>query len=200
MGASNNRFVRASLAIVIGLIAVAPAAAQKKGIELNGFAGLYAPLEENAREGTREAVRRGSLAFGGRLGYWTGGLVGVEAVGAFSQARMRVTLNSGSQFARGTYFGAAGGKLMLNLTPKSSLLGLAVGGGPALIMFGKSVTAADEKDSFGGGVAGVTLRLNVGENVALRGDAEDFFYSADFGLGKKLRHDILLSGGISIQF
>ncbi len=200
MGASNNRMVRASLAVVIGLIMAAPAAAQKKGIELNGFAGLYAPTEENGLEGGRQAVRRGTLAFGGRLGYWTGGLIGFEGVGAFSQARMRVNLNSGAKLARGTYFGAGGGKLMLNLTPRSSLLGLAVGGGPALVTFGKSVTAATEKDSYLGGVGGVTLRLNVGENVALRGDAEDFFYSADFGLGKKLRHDILLSGGISIQF
>ncbi len=200
MGASKNRSVRASLAVVIGLVMAAPAAAQNKGIELNGFAGLYAPMDENGLEGTREAVRRGSLAFGGRLGYWSGGLLGVEAVGAFSQARMRVTLNSGSQFARGTYFGAGGGKLMLNLTPKSTLLGLAIGGGPALVMFGKSVRDSDEKDSFMGGVAGATLRLNVGQNVALRGDVEDFLYSADFGLGKKLRHDLLLSGGISIQF
>ncbi|MGE0442701.1 MAG: hypothetical protein AB7L66_12205 [Gemmatimonadales bacterium] len=193
----------AGIGLAAGLMAgaVGSAQAQSRGIEVNGFAGLYAPTKTDGLEGTREALRRGSLAFGGRLTYWTGASLGVEGVAMFSPARARITANSGSQFARSTKVLAVGGKVMLNLTPKSNLLGIALGAGPTMVRTTSPLAPdRDAAKSEIGGVGGLALRIHLGENLALRGDAEDYFYSTDLGFGKKLTHDVVLSGGLSIHF
>lgn len=185
--------------LAMALVAARPAAAQVKGIELNGFGGLYAPTDKEGLEGTREALRRGSTAFGGRLTWWTGKALGIEAVGVFSPARLKVTANSGSQFVRSTEVMLGAGKLMFNLTPGSKVLGIAIGGGPALIHTKETVFDPARSQSDIGGVAGLSLRLGLGENVALRGDFEDFFYGGDFGRGSKFTQDLVVSAGLSIK-
>lgn len=174
--------------------------AQAKGLEINGFAGTYTPTTKDGRQGNLVAERRGSLAYGGRLSYWSGGLLGFEATGAFSPARVRVTGTGGSRVARSTKVLMGGGKLMFNLTPSTSRLGFAVGGGPAYIRTKSSVMVAGARSTAVGALGGIALRLNLGENVALRGDLEDYLYKDDFGLGKVTTHDLLLSGGLSLHF
>ena len=176
------------------------AAAQEKGLEFNAFAGAYAPTRTEGLQGTLEAVRRGSLAYGGRVTFWGASALGFEATGVFSPARIRVTARSGNQFARSTGFLGGAAKLMFNLTPRSTGLGIALGAGPAAIHTFETVANPDASTTDVGGVGGLALRLNVGENVALRGDVEDWFYNGNFGRGGKLTHDFVLSAGLSIRF
>ena len=191
--------VRGALVIGFWLGGASLARAQSKGVELNGFFGIYGPTAKEGLEGTREALRRGSAAFGGRLTYWTGKALGLEFTGAFSPARVRVTAGLG-QFARSTAVAMGSGKLMFSLTPGSKLIGIALGGGVAGIHTGKTVADPTKSATDIGGVGGVSLRINVGENVALRGDFEDYFYNGNFGRGAKFTQDLVLSGGLSIKF
>lgn len=195
----ETTIVRGLLVIGFGLAGLRSAAAQTKGVELNGFAGIYGPTDKEGLQGTREALRRGSVAFGGRLTYWTGKALGIEFTGAFSPARVRVSSNAG-QFARSTAVALGSGKLMFNLTPGSKLFGIALGGGVAGVHTGKTVADPTASTTDIGGVGGLSLRLHVGENVALRGDFEDYFYNGNFGRGAKFTQDLVASAGLSIKF
>ncbi|MBM4188353.1 MAG: hypothetical protein FJ206_13715 [Gemmatimonadetes bacterium] len=180
------------------LVAV-PASAQTKGLELNLNGGLYVPTNDDGlQDAVRDATRRGSLLYGGRLTVWTGRALGVEFSGGYSPARVSVQSARG-RFPRNTDLVYGSAKLMLNLTPGSKLIGLAIGGGAAYQRTGSLVRDADLAESEFGGVAGASLRISLGENVALRGDLEDLFYGGDFGLGNKFTHDLLLTAGLAIK-
>ncbi len=191
--------VRGLLVLGFGLVGSRPASAQAKGIEFSGFGGLYAPTATEGLEGTREALRRGSLAFGGRLTYWTGKALGLEFTGAFSPARIRVSGAVG-QFPRSTAVALGSGKVMLNLTPGSRLLGIALGGGIAGVHAAKSVADRSRSQTDIGGVADIALRLHLGDNVALRADFEDYFYNGNFGRGARFTQDLIVSAGLSLKF
>ncbi len=199
MGWIKTTIVRGLLVIGFGLAGLHSAAAQTKGVELNGFFGIYGPTDKNGLQGTREALRRGSAAFGGRLTYWTGKAIGIELTGAFSPARIRVSSNAG-QFARSTAVALGSGKLMFNLTPGSKLVGIALGGGVAGVHAAKTVADPTASTTDLGGVGGLSLRLHIGDNVALRGDFEDYFYNGNFGRGAKFTQDLVASAGLSIKF
>jgi hypothetical protein len=173
--------------------------AQEKGVEVNAFGGWFAPTATEGLQGTRAALRRGSLAVGGRLTYWTGRALAVEFTGAFSPAKVRVTATTGS-FPRSTEVILGSGKLLFNLTPGSTALGIAIGAGPAIIRAKNTVVDPTQSTTDFGGVGGIAVRLGIGENVALRGDFEDYFYGGDFGRGSKFTQDLVLSGGLSFRF
>jgi len=195
-----------SKGLVVGLAAAllvaAPAAssAQQKKVELTLFGGLYAPTDKDAQDvGDRPASRKSSAAIGGRLAFWGSRSLGVEVTAGFSPARVLVQANSGSVFARGTDLAFGSAKLAYNLTPANKL-GVIVSGGVAGLRPGSPLGDRTDKSTAFGGVAGLTLRFGVGQNVALRGDAEGFAYSADYGLGKKGTTDLMLTGGLVIAF
>ncbi len=172
---------------------------QTKGLELNLHGGYYVPTNnEGIERAIREAKRRGSLLYGGRLTFWTSKTLGVELSGGYSEAKVLVTSGAGS-FPRGTDLLFGTGKLMFNLTPGSRLLGVALGGGVSYLRNDKLVTDPAKSGSEVGGVGGLSVRLHVGENVALRGDLEDLFYGGDFGKGNKFTQDVLLSVGLAIK-
>ena len=63
----------AMLGAVMAAGSVGPARAQSRGLELNGFGGLYVPTNNRGiQNAVLEARRRGSLLYGGRLTFWTG--------------------------------------------------------------------------------------------------------------------------------
>lgn len=191
---------RLALAGAVAMVAVAsPVTAQSKGLELNGFLGYYVPTSTDGLQSALfDASRRGSLQFGGRLTYWTGNAVGLEFTGGFSPARVSVTSTAG-RFPRSTQLSYGSAKLMLNLTPGSKLIGLAIGGGVAGLKVRKTVADPTKSTTDVGGVGGVSLRINVGENVALRGDLEDVFYGGSFGRGNKFTQDLVLSAGLALK-
>ncbi|MFN0178454.1 MAG: hypothetical protein ACKVZ0_06605 [Gemmatimonadales bacterium] len=181
------------------VLAAAPVGAQTKGLELNLFGGLYLPTDKDGlQEAVRDASRRGSAVYGGRLTVWTTRSLGLEFTGAYSPARVSVQSARG-RFPRSTDLVYGTGKVMLNLTPGSKFIGLGIGGGAAYLRTGSLVRDPDLSESAFGGVAGATVRISVGENVSLRGDLEDLFYSGDFGLGSKFTHDIQLTAGLAIK-
>jgi len=195
-----------SKGLVVGLaaalLALAPATsfAQQKKVELTLFGGLYAPTDKDAQDaGDRPATRKSSAALGGRLAFWGSRSLGVEVTAGFSPARALVQANSGSVFARGTDLAFGSAKVAFNLTPASKL-GVILSGGVAGLRPGSPLGDQTDKSTAFGGVGGLTLRFGVGENVALRGDAEGFAYSADYGLGKKSTADLMVSGGLIIAF
>ena len=189
----------AMVGAVMAAGAVGPARAQSRGLELNGFGGLYVPTNNKGiQNAVLEARRRGSLLYGGRLTFWTGKAVGLEFTGAFSPARISV-VSGAAKFPRSTYLAYGSGKVMFNLTPGSKLIGLGVGGGVAFLHNRKTLVDPAQSSSDFGGVGGVSLRIGVGENVALRGDLEDLFYGGNFGTGKKFTQDILLSVGLALK-
>ncbi len=187
------------MAIGLGLIGAGSASAQTRGVEFTGFGGLYAPTTTGGLEGTRAALRRGSLAFGGRVTYWTGKALGLEVTGAFSPARIRVSGAVG-QFPRSTAVALGSGKVIFNLTPGSKLIGIALGGGVAGVHAAKSVADRNSSQTDIGGVADVALRLHLGDNVALRADFEDYFYNGNFGRGAKFTQDLVVSAGLAVRF
>jgi hypothetical protein len=196
----TRRMAAASLVMLIGALGAGSASAQSKGIELNGFAGMYAPKDtKGLQEGDRDAKRKASIAFGGRLTYWTGTALGVEFTGGFSPARVSVVSARGT-FPRSTQLAFGSAKLLYNLTGKSKTLGVALGGGLAGLHAGKTVVDPAKSTTNMGGVGGLAIRLHLGENVALRGDGEVYLYSGDYGFGKKFTQDLMLSGGLSISF
>ncbi len=56
--------VRGLLVIALAVAGIRSAAVQVKGVELNGFFRIYGPTNKEGLQGTREALRRGSAAFG----------------------------------------------------------------------------------------------------------------------------------------
>ncbi len=180
-------------------LSAGPALGQTSGLEVNLFGGGYIPTNDVGIErAIRDAKRRGSLLYGGRLAYWTGRTVGLELTGGYSEAKVLVTSGAGT-LPRGTDLFLGTGKVVWNLTPGSRLVGVAVGGGLSVLRNAKLVTDPTESGTEIGGVGGVSVRIAVGENVAIRGDLEDLFYGGDFGKGNKFTQDLLLSVGLALK-
>jgi hypothetical protein len=197
---SSKRFALGSLVLALAVLAPAAAHAQRSGVELTLFAGGLVPTEDKGlQDAVRDVTRRGSLAGGARLTLWASDALAVEFAGAFSPADVRQQANTGT-FKRGTDLFLGAGKLALNLTPGSRGLGVLVSGGAAALRYGASVADPDDAKTHVGGVVGIGLRLPFATNVALRVDAEDFIYRADFGLGRKTVQDLLLSAGLALAF
>ena len=168
--------------------------------QLTLFAGGYFPTDKHGIELlTRAATRRGSVAFGGRVTFWTSKAVGLEVTGGFSPARISRTTLAG-RFPRSTNVAFGSGKVMLNLMPKTTGLTFLIGGGVGGVHAAKSVIDPAQSETKIGGVGGVAFRLPFGENVALRGDLEDYLYNGNYGTGRKFTQDLVLSGGLSITF
>lgn len=194
-----SNFGRAAVLLAV-LALPGTARAQESKVELALFGGGLVPTEDKGlQDAVRDVTRRGSLTGGGRLTFRASSSLGIELVGAFSPADVRQRAAAGT-FKRSSDLFLGAGKLALNLTPGSRGLGILISGGAAALRYGKTVADPDEAETHMGGVVGLALRLPVGTRVAIRGDAEDFIYRADFGLGKKTTQDLLLSAGLSIGF
>ena len=63
----KTTIVRGLLVLGFGVAPIGSAAAQARGIELNGFFGIYGPTAKEGLEGTRAALRRGSPSLVGRV-------------------------------------------------------------------------------------------------------------------------------------
>jgi hypothetical protein len=176
-------------------------AAQAKQFELGPFAGWYLPTKEEGLQtsGNRDVHRRGSIAFGGRFTYWTTKSLGLELTGGFSPARVSVQSTVG-RFPHSTDLLMGSGKVVLNLIPTSSSVGLVVGGGVAVLHVNKSVIDPTKSKTNIGGIGSAGLRIPVFGRAVLRGDVDAYLYNGDFGLGSKFTQDLVFSGGLSVRF
>ena len=187
-----------ALVAAAGLAVAVPGTAQAQGgVNLVPWAGAYIPTR-NSFEDLDNAVfdRDISVIGGARLTFWGTGILGFEATGGYSPARVGgETINE-----RNTNLFAASGRLLLALSPVTNPVGFYIGAGPALLTRGRNVFDEDRSSTDFGGTVGLGLRFALGESgrSAIRLDVEDYFYDGDFGGGNEFQNDIVASLGLSI--
>ena len=180
-----------ALAAVAGLATAVPGTAQAQGgVSLVPWAGAYIPTRNSIGDLDEAAFDRDISVMGGaRLTFWGTGILGFEATGGYSPARVGgETINE-----RNTNLFAASGRLLLALSPVTNPVGVYVGAGPALLTRGRSVFNEDRSRTDFGGTAGLGFRFALGESgrSAIRLDIEDYFYDGDFGGGDEFQNDIV---------
>jgi hypothetical protein len=182
----------ASLAVAM------PGSAQAQGgVSLVPWAGAYIPTRNSVSDLDNAVFDRDISVIGGaRLTFWGTGILGFEATGGYSPARVAgETINE-----RNTNLFAASGRLLLALSPVTNPVGFYIGAGPALLTRGRNVLNEDRSKTDFGGTAGLGFRFALGETgrSAIRLDIEDYFYDGDFGGGNEFQNDIVASLGLSI--
>ncbi|HEX2218909.1 MAG TPA: outer membrane beta-barrel protein [Gemmatimonadales bacterium] len=180
-----------------GLAVAVPGTAEAQaGVNLTPWAGAYIPTRNEVGDLDNALERDISVIGGARLTFWGTGMLGFEATGGYSPAKVGgETINE-----RNTDLFAASGRLLLALSPITNPVGVYIGAGPALLTRGSSVFDEDESRTDFGGTAGIGFRFALGETgrTALRLDIEDYFYNGDFGGEDEFQNDIVASLGLSI--
>ena len=187
-----------ALLLAAGLGAAMPGTAQAQGgVNLVPWAGAYIPTRNSFEDLDNATFDRDISVIGGaRLTFWGTGILGFEATGGYSPARVGgETINE-----RNTNLLAASGRVLLALSPVTNPVGFYIGAGPALLTRGRSVLNEDRSRTDFGGTAGIGFRFALGESgrSAIRLDVEDYFYDGDFGGGDEFQNDIVASLGVSI--
>jgi hypothetical protein len=187
-----------ALLVAAGLAVAIPAPAEAQGgVNLVPWAGAYIPTRNSFADLDNATFDRDISVMGGaRLTFWGTGIVGFEATGGYSPARVAgETINE-----RNTNLFAASGRLLLALSPVTNPVGFYIGAGPALLTRGRSVFNENRSRTDFGGTAGVGARFALGETgrSAIRLDLEDYFYNGDFGGGDEFQNDIVASLGLEI--
>ena len=186
-----------ALLAVAGLAAAVPGTAQAQGgVSLVPWAGAYIPTRNSIGDLDNALDRDISVIGGARLTFWGTGILGFEATGGYSPAKIGdETLNE-----RNSNLFAASGRLLLALSPVTNPVGFYIGAGPALLTRGRNVLNEDRSRTDFGGTAGLGFRFALGETgrSAIRLDLEDYFYDGDFGGGDEFQNDIVASLGLEI--
>jgi len=198
MSIQKLRGVVPVLLAAAGLAAAVPGTAQAQGgVSLTPWAGAYIPTRNSFEDLDNAAFDRDISVMGGvRLTFWGTGILGFEATGGYSPARVGgETINE-----RNTNLFAASGRVLLALSPVTNPVGFYIGAGPALLTRGRSVFNEDRSNTDFGGTAGLGFRFALGESgrSAIRLDVEDYFYDGDFGGGNEFQNDIVASLGLEI--
>jgi hypothetical protein len=186
-----------ALLAVAGLATAIPGTAQAQGgVSLVPWAGAYIPTRNSIGDLDNALDRDISVIGGARLTFWGTGILGFEATGGYSPAKIGdETLNE-----RNSNLFAASGRLLLALSPVTNPVGFYIGAGPALLTRGRNVLNEDRSRTDFGGTAGLGFRFALGETgrSAIRLDLEDYFYNGDFGGGDEFQNDIVASLGLEI--
>lgn len=198
MSTSQLRRMMPALLTAATIAVAAPgSAAAQAGVDLTPWAGAYIPTRNEFSDLDEAAFERDISVIGGaRLTFWGTGILGFEATGGYSPAKVGgETINE-----RNTNLFAASGRLLLAISPITNPVGFYIGAGPALLTRGSSVFDEDRSRTDFGGTAGIGLRFALGESgrTALRLDVEDYFYNGDFGGEDEFQNDIVASLGLSI--
>jgi hypothetical protein len=186
-----------ALLAVAGLAVAMPGIAQAQGgVNLVPWAGAYITTRNSIGDLDDALDRDISVIGGARLTFWGTGILGFEATGGYSPAKIGdETLNE-----RNSNLFAASGRLLLALSPVTNPVGFYIGAGPALLTRGRNVLNEDRSRTDFGGTAGLGFRFALGETgrSAIRLDLEDYFYDGDFGGGDEFQNDVVASLGLEI--
>jgi hypothetical protein len=183
-------------AAIVATTAATPLAAQG-GVELTPWAGAYIPTSNSIGSLGQDIERNTSIIGGARLTFWGTGMLGFEATGGYSPAKIGdETINENQS----TDLLVASGRLLLALSPVDNNVGFFLAGGPALLTRGSDPFDNDQSSTDFGGVVGLGFRFGGGENsrVGFRLDVEDYLYNGDFGGGDDFQNDLVASVGVSI--
>lgn len=186
-----------ALLAAAGLAVAMPGTVQAQGgVSLVPWAGAFIPTRNSIGDLDNALQRDVSVMGGARLTFWGTGILGFEATGGYSPAKVGdETINE-----RNSNLFAASGRLLLALSPVTNPVGFYIAAGPALLTRGRNVLNEDRSRTDFGGTAGVGFRFALGETgrSAIRLDLEDYFYDGDFGGGDEFQNDIVASLGLEI--
>jgi hypothetical protein len=214
-----------NVALLLVLAAVSPTMAQNVSVDLNGFGGLYVPTTEFqfASEflppGVSEATakHKSAVIFGGRLGLWFSPAFGIEGEFGYALSDAEVKFDGqdicgqeidGELFEcdANSWQGALKGLYRIKPQP-DAIWSLHLGAGAGVV--GRGGKAYDEAEGTTdiAGVADVGASFDVSPQIAIRLDAEGYFYSlqikdADTGdaLGdSKFTTDLTFTGGVTVK-
>ncbi|HEU5217884.1 MAG TPA: hypothetical protein VFU23_04455 [Gemmatimonadales bacterium] len=199
----------ASLSAVLAVAASAlPVAAQQAmeqprihAVELTFHGGYFQPTGTSGAVGSISLTRRPAWVGGVRFdAYAPGGRWGVEVAGSYSPERVLQSSGTGNLGSRRTNALIGTARFMIGRSPRMSGVSYMIGGGLGALHRKKSVLDSSVKSTNITGVAGAMIRIPIDGQVGLRLDADDLIYSADFGTGKKMRNDFVLTAGLGISW
>ncbi|HEX7024415.1 MAG TPA: hypothetical protein VF187_06325 [Gemmatimonadales bacterium] len=170
-------------------------------IELTFAGGYFQPTGTSGQAGTLELTRRPSWVGSSHLDFYApGGRLGFEVSAGYAPERIRQSTGGNAAGSRRTnmLFGTA--KVVLGRSPRLSGISYMLGGGVGVLHRKKSVMDAAESSTDLGGVASLMVRFPIDGQVGLRLDAQNLIYSADYGLGSKLRNDLFMTAGLGISW
>jgi len=197
----RHQHIAGSLLLVTLAGSITTASAQglrrTHAIELTMSAGYFQPTGTSGQVGSLALTRRPAwaattiLSFNAPNGKITG-----ELSGGYAAERVR----QGTSGSRGThmFFGTA--RVMLGRNPRQSGVSYLVGGGLSVVTRKKSVLDSSVGATDLGGTLSAMIRIPIDGQVGFRIDAQDLIYNADYGQGKKMRNDIVMSAGMSIAW
>ncbi len=184
-------------------VSVSPLVAQvqrmprKHPVELTFAGGYFQPTGAGGQVGSIVLKRRPAWAAGVQFGaYAKGGLWGAEVSGGYTPERV----SQGGQGSRRTHLTYGTLRALVGRSPRKPGISMMVGAGVSVIHRQYSVTDFDVATTHYGGAASLLIRIPIDDQVGLRLDAQDLISSADFGTGKKVRHDLALTAGLGISW
>lgn len=200
----------AALSALIGVAAgVSPVAAQRMkdqprihAVELTFHGGYFQPTGTGGQIGSNLTLTRRPAWVGGARfnAYAPGGMWGVEIAGSYSPERILQSSGGTGLGSRRTNALIGTAKGMIGRSPRKSGVSYMVGGGVGALHRKKSVLSSDVNSTDLTGVVSLMLRIPLDGQVGLRLDADDLIYSADYGTGKKMRNDFVLTAGLGISW
>jgi hypothetical protein len=170
-------------------------------VELTFHGGYFQPTGTSGSIGGVNLTRRPAWVGGARFNaYAPGGRWGIEVAGSYSPERILQSSGSGNLGSRRTNALIGTAKFLLGRSPRLSGVSYMVSGGVGAFHRKKSVLDSDVKSTNVTGVLGLMIRIPIDGQVGLRLDGDDLIYSADYGTGKKMRNDFVLTAGLGISW
>jgi opacity protein-like surface antigen len=170
-------------------------------LELTFHGGYFQPTGTSGAIGGVNLTRRPAWVGGVRFdAYAPGGRWGVEVAGSYSPERVLQSSGSGNLGSRRTNALIGTAKFLLGRSPRKSGISYMISGGLGALHRKKSVLDSNVKSTDITGVAGLMIRIPIDGQVGLRLDGDDLIYSADYGTGKKMRNDFVLTAGLGISW
>lgn len=205
---------------VLGLAWTATAGAQVPSLEVTPYVGGFIPLANVVEEDDFdfgppvgvvgfEASQDVSAALGVRLGLGLPGPLGVEGAFLYAPSDAELEASSGESTSEDAYVWAGSGRLVIELGLPAVPVGFHLNGGVAVIgRGGDAFEDVSEGETDIGGVVGIGVKLDLPGRFSLRGDIEDYLYSAQLTvadgadeteLESRFQSDLVISVGLGIR-
>jgi hypothetical protein len=196
----------AATVCILALGAAGAAAAQAPmrihAIEWTFAGGYYQPTATSGQSGSLALTRKPSWIGSSHLNFYApGGRLGFEVSAGYAPERVRQTTTAGAPAgSRRTNMLYGTAKVVMGRSPRLPGVSYMVGGGVGVMHRQKSVLDSNESATNLGGAASFMVRIPIDGQVGLRLDVQDIIYSADYGLGSKMRNDLFFTAGLGVSW